>query len=321
MSSSRTVAKGGNCIGPDGKPNGASCLASDWSDAYFATIKNFITQTGFDMIETDGPYEGHTCASTTHAHHRGLSDSVWTQYERNMAFYEWCRARGIYIHAPDPFYMRGINKDGMGYVETNWNLPLWEQINLARQNIYDGTMWKAPSQGWMFVPIDEYHGGWPQCCIEPVGFLAGQWEWYLFMYFGTGVSPCYRGKRLYDPEVPASKALVQKYTAWHARYRVVLHGDIIHLKRPDGYSIDAMLHVQPDARKSAERALLVVFNPNSGQAVNTTVKVPLYYSGLSDVASVTREDGAQVSMTLARDWSIALPLAMAPNSFTWFVFE
>jgi hypothetical protein len=25
-------------------------------------------------------------------------------------FYEWCKARGMYIHAPDPFYMRGINK-------------------------------------------------------------------------------------------------------------------------------------------------------------------------------------------------------------------
>ena len=63
-----------------------------------------------------------------------------------MQFYEWCKVRGakalafsgksltpllcqergMYIHAPDPFYMRGINKDGMGYVETNWNLPLCE---------------------------------------------------------------------------------------------------------------------------------------------------------------------------------------------------
>ena len=110
----RAWASGGNCLGPDGKPDGASCLASAWADEYFETIQHFINVTGFDMIETDGPYEGAKCSSTEHAHHRGEVDSVWTQYERNMQFYEWCRARGMYIHAPDPFYMRGINKDGMG---------------------------------------------------------------------------------------------------------------------------------------------------------------------------------------------------------------
>ena len=74
-------------------------------------------------------------------------------------------------------------------------------------------------RGWMFVPLVQYHGGWPECCIEPVGFLAGQWEYYLAMYFGTGVSPCYRGYRLYDEAIPESKALVQKWTAFNARFR------------------------------------------------------------------------------------------------------
>ena len=95
----------------------------------------------------------------------------------------------------------------------------------------------------MFVPLVQYHGGWPECCIEPVGFLGGQWEYYLALYFGTGVSPCYRGTRLYNEEIPASKALVQKYTTWNSKYRVILHADIIHLKRPDGNGIDAILHV------------------------------------------------------------------------------
>ena len=39
MSSSRTVEEGGNCLGPDGKPDGASCLASAWADDYYATIQ------------------------------------------------------------------------------------------------------------------------------------------------------------------------------------------------------------------------------------------------------------------------------------------
>lgn len=321
MSSSRTVSPGGNCLGPDGKPDGASCLASAWSDDYYDTIKNFIVKTGFDMIETDGPYEGAKCSSTSHNHHLGENDSAWTQYERNMEFYEWCRSRGMYIHAPDPYYMRGINKDGMGYVETNWNLPLWEQINLARQNIYDGTWVKIPSQGWMFVPIVQYHGGWPECCIEPVGFLAGQWEYYLAMYFGTGVSPCCRGYRLYNELIPASKALVQKYTAWNAKYRVILHADIIHLKRADGNSFDAILHVEPDVNKCKERAMLVIFNQNPDVSVNTSIRVPLYYSGLTDTTTVSHEGNTPMSMTLSRDWSVDLQITMGPTSVTWFTFE
>ena len=140
MSASRHVAPGGNCLGPGGKPDGAACLASDWGDGYFATIKNFIEKTGYDTITTDGPlFEGAECHATNHSHHLGVLDSQWAQYERNMDFYAWCRARGMYIHSPDPYYLRGFNKDGMGYIETNWNLPLSEQVTLARQEIYDGT--------------------------------------------------------------------------------------------------------------------------------------------------------------------------------------
>jgi hypothetical protein len=35
--------------------------------------------------------------------------------------------------------MRGVSKDDMSYSEGVWSLTLWEQIILARQNIYDGT--------------------------------------------------------------------------------------------------------------------------------------------------------------------------------------
>jgi hypothetical protein len=50
MSSSRHVGGGGDCLGPDGKPDGASCLASDWSDRYFETIKHFINRTGPNLF-------------------------------------------------------------------------------------------------------------------------------------------------------------------------------------------------------------------------------------------------------------------------------
>eukprot|EP00911_Craspedida_sp_UC1_P001207 UC1_evm2s912 len=320
MSSSRTVPEGGNCVDPDGKPIGASCLASEWSDDYFRTIKHFIEATELDAIETDGPFEGSTCASTNHTHHKGYNDSLWTQYERNMDFYAWCRARGMYIHAPDPYYFRGINKDGMGYVETNWNLPLWEQITLARQNVFDGTFERLPSQGWMFVPIAQYHGGWPECCIEPAGFLGGQWESYLQLYFGSGVSPCYRGPRLYDPSVLAGAALVKKYTDWNNAYRTILHADIIHLVRAGSGSPDALLHVQPDPARGSERAMLVVYN-QSPMPVNITIRAPLYYSGLSTTARVSHEGNTAIVQRLSRDYTLDIEVGLAPTSFTWYVFE
>ena len=67
-----------------------------------------------------------------------------------------------------------------------------------------------------------------------------------------------------------------RYTAWNAKYRVILHADIIHLKRADGNSFDAILHVEPDANKCKERAMLVIFNQNPDVSVNTSIRVPLY---------------------------------------------
>ena len=100
-----------------------------------------------------------------------------------------------------------------------------------------------------------------------------------------------------------------------------MHADLIHLKRPDGNGIDAVLHVEPDAAKCKERAMLVVFNQSPSNHVNTTLRVPLYYSGLDATASVSREGGPATTMELARDWSLELAVTMGPNSVAWFVFE
>ena len=70
----------------------------------------------------------------------------------------------------------------------------------------------------------------------------------------------------------------------------------------------------------------------------TTLKVPLYYTGLTTTAFVQREDGdaannsinASTSTTstttsneykLARDYSITIPIEMEPMSITWFVIK
>lgn len=75
------------CISPAGAPDGNTCLSSQGSDDVFSHILNFVNATKWGSVETDGPYEGASCSSTTHTHHENLHDSVFTQWTRNMEFY------------------------------------------------------------------------------------------------------------------------------------------------------------------------------------------------------------------------------------------
>eukprot|EP01046_Picozoa_sp_COSAG06_P001741 COSAG06_NODE_58_length_27483_cov_37.992989_24_plen_49_part_00 len=42
-------------ISPDGQVTGSACFASKWLDFLDPLIEQKITDTGLDMIETDGP--------------------------------------------------------------------------------------------------------------------------------------------------------------------------------------------------------------------------------------------------------------------------
>jgi len=49
-----------------------------------------------------------------HPGHLGLEDSQWTQWKTITDYYQWCRARGIYLNVPDLYYLNGSSKCGMG---------------------------------------------------------------------------------------------------------------------------------------------------------------------------------------------------------------
>ena len=108
-----------------GKPGGAffgnaPCFGSKWGLAYRDKIKYFFIQTGFDIWENDGPYPGDVCASTMHPGHKGLDDSQWRQMEIQKELYRWLNERGIYINAPDWYFLDGTNKIAIGYREVNF---------------------------------------------------------------------------------------------------------------------------------------------------------------------------------------------------------
>lgn len=297
------------------KPDGSLCMGSAFTDAYFAKLYRFMDATGMDVIETDGPYHGYECESTTHKYHRGAEDSVRVQWARQREFYRACTERGIYINSPEWYFFEGSHKYPMGYREENWSLPRDLQIVIARQNIYDGTWHKTPSMGWMMLPLTEYHGGGKAATIEPLAEHLDAYEAHLAQNFGSGVIACYRGPRLFDTET--TRAVVAKWTSFYKSHRDILDSDVIHVRRPDGRDIDCMLHVNPGLK---HRGLAMVYNPLD-KPVKRTLRLLLYYTGLEGRAMLRHEGGTRQVHLLDRKGATDLEVAMGPRSATWFLVE
>jgi hypothetical protein len=291
------------------------CLMGKWGLHYMDTIQSFVEETGLDLVEHDGSYPGDVCASTLHPGHEGLNDSQWKQWCRIAGFYRWCRERGVYLNVPDWYYLNGSTKSAMGYRETNWSLPRDWQIIHGRQNIYDGTWEKTPSMGWMFLPLVEYQGGGAEATLEPLSEHLDAYEAHLAQNFASGVQACYRGPRLYDTD--QTKAVVRKWVEFYKEYRDILESDIIHIRRPDGRHVDAILHVNP---RLEHKGLAVVYNP-LGEPVETTIKLPLYYTGLTDTAIVREQGGELQRYSLSRGYEIEVPVRLAARSMTWLAIE
>lgn len=327
--SSRRIDDENDCINPaTGKPGGAifgnaPCLGSNWGIRYLENLKKFLSATGFDLLEHDGPYPGDVCASTSHPGHEGLEDSQWQQWAMTDEFYRWLREGGIYLNAPDWYFLNGSSKTGIGYREVNWSLPRDRQIILGRQNIYDGTWTKIPSMGWTFTPLVEYHGGGPAATLEPLSEHLREYRSHLWQNFGSGVQSCYRGPRLYDTE--ETKRTVGNAIRWYKKYRDILNSDIIHLRRPDGQDWDGILHVNPSLKP---KGLAMLYNPLK-ENILRKIKLPLYYTGLTDVTRVRmgssqrpdEEESEPETYILNRFFEIEIEVEIPAEDWVWVIVE
>jgi hypothetical protein len=169
--------------------------------------------------------------------------------------------------------------------------------------------------GWMFVPLVEYHGGGAAATFEPLSEHLQEYEWHLAQNFGSGVIACYRGPRLYDTE--ETKTVVKKWVDFYKKYRTILDSDIIHIRRPDGKDIDCIMHVNSQTK---ERALAMVYNPTDRE-ITTTLKLPLYYTGLTDKAMIREQEGEAREYKLDRKYNVYVPVNMRDKTITWFVVE
>jgi hypothetical protein len=249
-----------------------------------------------------------------HEYHKDLADSEYRSNTLQARFFSSLKNAGMYIHAPENYIYYGQSKGGMTYNENQFSLPRWEELELSRIDMYDSTYWTPVTGGWMFVPIEPYHAGGSTASFAPASQHLPEMEWALATYFGYGVMPCWRGPVLYDND--ASHALFTKWVGFYKRYREILTSDIVHVRRPDARGIDAILHVNPSLNVSG---LAVVYNPTAAP-VNATLRISLYYTGLSDGAVIAREDRKEAAQTveLGRDYTVAFPVVMEPRSVVWW---
>jgi hypothetical protein len=319
--SSRQISDSDDVIDPKtGKPGGAffghaACFGSKWGLAYRDKIKYFFSTTGFDIWENDGPYPGDVCASTVHPGHKGLDDSQWRQMEIQKELYHWLNARGVYINAPDWYFLDGTNKIGIGYREVNFSLPREQQMILNRQNIYDGLAEKTGSMSWGFVPLTKYQGGGAEAVLEPLAEHLAAYKQLMMQYYGAGVQACYRGPRLYDSDT--TRKMVAGVIDWYKAHREILNSDMIELRRADGRDWDGFVHVNPGL---AERGLIMLYNPTHGD-ITRTIKLPLYYTGLTKEATIYDQEGRSAAYSLDQNDETSFTFTIKAGDYRWFVVK
>lgn len=301
-----------NCINPaSGQPGSffgqSACGASAWADMYYDNMWKTIEGAGLTGFAPDGPYHGDCCAATDHPHHKGLEDSQWAQWKWMCSVLHEAQRRNLYCSVPDWYFLNGQNCTGMGYREATDNIDIVLQTVIYRQYIFDATFHKTAQMGWCNLNTEVLRGGMEK--------NLDKYERMFFTLLSSGAQVWVRGHRLWDG--PNSEAMLKKWMAWYRKHYDVIHGDIIHLKRPDGRGLDYSLHVNPAGR---EKGMLLVFNPLD-EPVTETLEVPLYYTGLAETAKIREQEGETKTYQLDRECSVRVTVSIPANGYTWLVIE
>ena len=295
---------------------GDACFASGWYDELHSKVLNFINETGLSMLATDGPYGGESCASTTHEHHYSLEDSVYQQNKYQSQFYKEMRNKNIFVNQPDNYFFQGGSRGAMGYDEQQYSLPRWRDLSISRMGMYDDLYSHLPSQGWMFLPVGDYHAG-----ADSASFAGHTtaYEWIIAQYLGAGVTAVVRGPSPYKTE--SDKVMLTKWISFYKTHRETLIKPITHIRRPSMQSWDGWLHVNPSSSTN-EVGLAMIFNPTQ-EPINSYASINVYYTGVVDSVKVTIDDDITTTKTypVTKGYGIVLPIVLQPQSIHYFVIE
>ena len=89
------------------------------------------------------------------------------------------------------------------------------------------------------------------------------------------------------------------------------------MRRADGRDWDGIMHVNPQLKT---KGLIMLYNPLK-ERIARTIKIPLYYTGLTNTAQISEKSNAPKIYRLNRDYTIDLDVTIEPESFKWFTIE
>ena len=340
-----------------GDGEGIACFATAFHRNFRDGLVAFVQATGFDFLDTDGPFEQAPCGSTTHEH-AGLVDSQVAQWQANVAWYRTLpsmpnplakEGSGIMISCPDPYELAGgtwnspigytVSGEGRGQractlgehspntsyshlcascttlarppTQDAWNTLTepWTWLLLGRTYVYDGTMHKTPTNGGMCYDLSR--AGSMNTTDELRFFNTS-----LSVFLGAA-GRCFLGGDLYQNA--ASEAILRQWMGTLNRFRDVLNGDIVHVKKPNGRSWDAMLHVLPTAAPGAVRGFVIFWNPSMALEALVSTNLSVYYCGFAPGASVRVEwsDGSVEQVQQDAFFGIALRTTVEAKGYAW----
>ena len=236
------------------------CPGTDWGPYVNRKIEDALVRGGFDGYDLDGPYYGDISVAEGRPYKPGGPNQPLA-WERNVSLYERMRALGRYSCAAQSFaaFPHGLGRIGTtGYDEGDFGrLGMWSQILATRSGAYKFTQVYRSEQSNFFIPCVSWLDG-PD--LEPMEENVPEYNAYLANCFGYGFDGRPFQHLPYDG--PKSKAAVLRWiNFWKSHKDFFKQGHVLHVRKPDGKQIDAIMHVITEG-DGPKRALVVAFNPD-----------------------------------------------------------
>ena len=92
---------------------------------------------------------------------------------------------------------------------------------------------------------------------------------------------------------------------------------MIQLRRADGRDWDGLIHVNPQLK---QKGFVMLYNPTK-EKITRTIKVPLYYTGLTSAATFKEKGKVAKKYQLNRNYEVELTFTIEPENYTWFTVE